>query len=79
MSPAARCSSPCRGEAGATQYFDLTGADGNVPLGPDSQPGVPSGVLTIKASVIGETGQVLDTATLVLDSARLTRRAAARH
>ncbi len=59
-----------RGGTELYSYFDLTGADGTVPLGLDGQPGVPSGVLTIKASVLGETGQVLDTATLVLDSAR---------
>ena len=37
-------------------YFALTGANGSVPLGLNGQPGVPSGVLTITASVLGEGG-----------------------
>jgi hypothetical protein len=53
-------------------YFDLTNADGLVTLKLPTGQSVPSGVLTVTADVYGASGQVVDTDTLVLDTAKLT-------
>ena len=53
-------------------YYDLTDADGRVSLQVPAGQSIPPGVITVTATVLGASGQVLDTDTLVLDTAELT-------
>ena len=68
-----------RGGTGALLVLRPDGRERVGTLGLDGQPGVPSGVLTITADVLGDGGAVRDTATLVLDSTTVSRGERPRH
>ncbi|MBF4765509.1 hypothetical protein ISU07_20460 [Nocardioides islandensis] len=56
----------------AYDYYDVTDTNGRVSLRVPTGQSIPSGVITVTATVLGASGQVVDTDTLVLDTAKLT-------